>query len=148
MYTPHTCALSCSWLCQWMSPTQTESHRMTLQRHTAHQGCKGVCVREGEGGYKRVWRREKGGIIVHVSRERFLDQKLVVSYLPEACSCPVNTDMEAISTAYQEREKDYYFLTRLLILKTVEPCGGRANFGPELLDYHSKVVSPYVCSTN
>ena len=34
--------------------------------------------------------------------------KLVVSYLPEACSCPVNTDMEAISTAYQEREKDDY----------------------------------------
>lgn len=107
-----------------------------------------MCKGRGGGGVQTCVKEREGRHNSSCEQRMLPRPKLVVSYLPEACSCPVNTDMEAISTAYQEREKDYYFLTRLLILKTVEPCGGRANFGPELLDYHSKVVSPYVCSTN
>ena len=70
-----TCVPFCFWLCQWTSPTQTKFHHLTLQRHTAHQGCEGVCVWYVEGRYTYVCEGERKGqrcIMAHVSRECFL----------------------------------------------------------------------------
>ena len=68
----------------------------------------------GGGGGVQTCVKEREGRHNSSCEQRMLPQlKLVVSYLPEACSCPVNTDMEATSTAYQEREIDYYLFNKV-----------------------------------
>ena len=66
-----------------------------------------MCVGMWRGGIHTYVKEREGTKMHNGSCERRMLPQSKLASLPEACSCPVNTDMEAISTASQKRGKDH-----------------------------------------